>query len=110
MSVEIDEFPAIFAGGVDPKVAEVLGHSQRPLAASVFGEAAPVAAWKTKPAGASSRSRTTPSTPTSSASATSAPASRRVEVAGAPHLVMHQNPQAVVDIIETALAGVKLPA
>ncbi|MEI4872645.1 hypothetical protein Q8G47_28370, partial [Klebsiella pneumoniae] len=50
VSVNVDAFPEIFAAGVDREVAKVLAVSQRPLAALAFGEPAPVAAWKTKPA------------------------------------------------------------
>lgn len=49
VSVEIEKFPALFAADVDPDLAAVLAVSQRPLAARAFSEAAPVAAWKTKP-------------------------------------------------------------
>ncbi|GHF07888.1 alpha/beta fold hydrolase [Streptomyces fumanus] len=49
VSVEPDKFPAIFAADVDPDLARVLAVSQRPLAAQAFAEAAPAAAWKTKP-------------------------------------------------------------
>lgn len=50
VSVNVDAFPKIFAEGVDPDVADILAVSQRPLAARAFGEPAPVAAWKTRPA------------------------------------------------------------
>jgi pimeloyl-ACP methyl ester carboxylesterase len=50
VSVDIEKFPAIFAADVDPALARVLAVSQRPLAAAAFGEAAQVAAWRTKPA------------------------------------------------------------
>ncbi len=49
VSVEVDKFPAIFAADVDPELAKVLAVSQRPLAAQAFADAAPAAAWKTKP-------------------------------------------------------------
>ncbi|WP_189425311.1 alpha/beta hydrolase, partial [Streptomyces griseoviridis] len=49
VSVEPDKFPAIFAADVDPDTAKVLAVSQRPLAAQAFADAAPAAAWKTKP-------------------------------------------------------------
>jgi pimeloyl-ACP methyl ester carboxylesterase len=49
VSVRIDKFPAIFAADVDPRLADVLAVSQRPLAAQAFAEKAPQAAWKTKP-------------------------------------------------------------
>jgi pimeloyl-ACP methyl ester carboxylesterase len=49
VSVQVDKFPAIFAADVDPELAKVLAVSQRPLAAQAFADAAPAAAWKTKP-------------------------------------------------------------
>ncbi|MEV5611782.1 alpha/beta fold hydrolase [Streptomyces sp. NPDC052225] len=49
VSVRPEKFPAIFAADVDPHLAAVLAVSQRPLAAQAFSEAAPVAAWRTKP-------------------------------------------------------------
>ncbi|KJK59112.1 alpha/beta fold hydrolase [Saccharothrix sp. ST-888] len=49
VSVEAERFPEIFAADVDPALARVLARSQRPLAAAAFAEAAPVAAWRTKP-------------------------------------------------------------
>ncbi|MDN3261870.1 alpha/beta hydrolase [Streptomyces sp. CSDS2] len=49
VSVRPDEFPAIFAADVDPRLAEVLAVSQRPLAAQAFADPAPAAAWRTKP-------------------------------------------------------------
>jgi pimeloyl-ACP methyl ester carboxylesterase len=49
VSVKVDAFPHVFAGGVPEDQAAVLAVSQRPLAAVAFGEAATAAAWKTKP-------------------------------------------------------------
>ncbi|MCZ0983432.1 alpha/beta hydrolase [Streptomyces diastatochromogenes] len=49
VTVDTDRFPAIFAADVDPDLARILAVSQRPLAGAAFAEAAPVAAWKTKP-------------------------------------------------------------
>ncbi|MFB7779556.1 alpha/beta fold hydrolase [Streptomyces bauhiniae] len=49
VSVDVDKFPAIFAADVDRDLAKVLAVSQRPLAGQAFAEAAPAAAWKTKP-------------------------------------------------------------
>ncbi|MEY9968504.1 pimeloyl-ACP methyl ester carboxylesterase [Streptacidiphilus sp. MAP12-16] len=50
VSVDVQQFPAIFAADVEPELAKVLAVSQRPLAAAAFGEPASAAAWKTKPA------------------------------------------------------------
>ncbi|MER6516146.1 alpha/beta hydrolase [Streptomyces sp. NPDC001553] len=49
VSVDVDRFPRIFADDIDPDLARVLAVSQRPLAARAFAEAAPAAAWKTRP-------------------------------------------------------------
>ncbi|MEU0052173.1 alpha/beta hydrolase [Streptomyces sp. NPDC006309] len=49
VSVLPDRFPAVFAADVDPRLAAVLAVSQRPLAARAFTEAAPAAAWQSKP-------------------------------------------------------------
>ncbi|MEE1752012.1 alpha/beta fold hydrolase [Streptomyces sp. SP18CS02] len=49
VSVEAERFAEVFAADVDPELAAVLAVSQRPLAAAAFGEAAPAAAWRTKP-------------------------------------------------------------
>jgi pimeloyl-ACP methyl ester carboxylesterase len=105
VSVKTDAFPHIFAAGLDPRISEVLAVSQRPLAASVFDEAAPAAAWKTKPAWGI----------VSAADHTINPEVERfgykrgnfadVTELDAPHLVMQTNPQDVVDVIERAVAG-----
>ena len=71
VSVEIAAFADLFAIGVDASTAEIFSVSQRPLSASVFDVAAPVAAWKTKPSWGTSAGPTAPSTPTSSGLATS---------------------------------------
>ena len=105
VSVEIDRFPEIFAHDVDPALARILAVSQRPLAGLAFAEAAPVAAWKTKPSWGRS----------STADHTINPDVERFgyERAGAQvteidssHLVMLAHPEAVVDVIRKALAAV----
>ncbi|NEN06691.1 alpha/beta hydrolase [Diaminobutyricibacter tongyongensis] len=49
VSVDIAAFPDVFTGTLDPKIAQVLAVSQRPIASVAFDEPAPAAAWKTKP-------------------------------------------------------------
>jgi pimeloyl-ACP methyl ester carboxylesterase len=49
VTVQTDKFPAIFAADVEPELAAILAVSQRPLAAQAFADAAPAAAWKTRP-------------------------------------------------------------
>jgi pimeloyl-ACP methyl ester carboxylesterase len=102
VSVAIDAFPAVFAAGLDPRQAEVLAVSQRPLSAVAFGEPASAAAWKSKPSWGI----------ISSADHTINPAVERFgyERAGitqaveldAPHLVMQTHPGDVADLIEVA--------
>lgn len=107
VSVEIDAFPAVFAGGVDPATAEVLAVSQRPLSALAFSQVASEEAWRTKPSwGLVSVEDHTINPDVERFGYTRAQMRRVVEVAGAPHLVMHQNPQAVVDLVTEALAAV----
>jgi pimeloyl-ACP methyl ester carboxylesterase len=105
VSVQIEAFPAVFAGGVDPAVAQVLAVSQRPLSALAFSEVATEEAWRTKPGwGLVSAEDHTINPDVERFGYRRAGLKSVVEVAGAPHLVMHQNPQAVVDVIAGALA------
>lgn len=50
LAVDVERFPAVFAQDVAPAVAAVLAVSQRPLSAAAFGDEAPAAAWRTRPA------------------------------------------------------------
>ena len=105
VSVKIDAFPAVFASGVDQATAEVLAVSQRPLSALAFGEVATEQAWSTKPAwGLVPVDDRTINPDVERFGYRRAGLKKVVEVDGAPHLVMHQNPQAVVDLITEALA------
>ena len=105
VSVNVDAFPHIFAEGIDPADAQVLAVSQRPLAAAAFDEAAPVAAWKTKPAwGIVSAADLTINPDVERFGYQRANFRSVVEVEGAPHLVMRSHPERVVALIEDALA------
>ena len=104
VSVKIDAFPHIFAAGVDAAVAEVLAVSQRPLAALAFSEAAPVAAWKTKPAwGVVSKNDLTIN-PDVERFGYQRARMRSVVTLDSPHLVMWSHPTEVVAVITTAIA------
>jgi len=104
VSVKIDAFPAVFAAGVDEGTATVLAVSQRPLSALAFSEVATQEAWATKPSwGLVAVEDHTINPDVERFGYQRAGMRRAVEVAGAPHLVMHQNPQAVVDLITEAL-------
>jgi pimeloyl-ACP methyl ester carboxylesterase len=106
VSVAIEPFPRIFAEGVDPRTAEVLAHSQRPLAANAFTEAASAAAWKTKPSWGIVPTEDHTINPDVERFGYQRAGMTVTEVQGAPHLVMHQDPKAVVDVVEQALAAV----
>ncbi|MDR6970566.1 alpha/beta fold hydrolase [Leifsonia shinshuensis] len=103
--MKIDAFPRIFAAGLDPRVSEVLAVSQRPLAASVFDEEAPAAAWKTKPAWGIVSADDHTINPDVGRFGYQRAGIADVTELKAPHLVMQTNPQDVADVIERAVAG-----
>jgi pimeloyl-ACP methyl ester carboxylesterase len=106
VSVKIDQFPEVFAAGVDPRVAEVLAVSQRPLSAVAFGEPAPVAAWKTKPSwGIVSSADHTINPDVERFGYTRGQFREIVEIDG-PHLVMRSHPADVADVIESATQAI----
>ncbi|AYJ50108.1 alpha/beta fold hydrolase [Rhodococcus sp. P1Y] len=109
VSVKIDAFHAVFAGGIPPETAEVLAVSQRPLAAAAFGEPAPVAAWKTKPGWGIVSSNDRTINPDVERFGYERAGLRSVTEIDAPHLVMIAEPAAVVSVIEEALASVASP-
>lgn len=104
VSVEVDAFPAVFAHGVPLPTAEVLAASQRPLAAAAFGENAPVAAWKSKPAwGIVSKADHTIN-PDVERFGYQRAGLRSVIELDAPHLVMQTHPAEVAKVITDAIA------
>lgn len=106
VSVAIDAFPAVFAAGIPLETAQVLAVSQRPLAAAAFGEAAPVAAWKTKPSWGIVSSADHTINPDVERFGYDRAGITSVTEVDAPHLVMIADPDVVVSVIETALAAV----
>jgi len=105
ITVDVERFPSIFAADVDPEVAKVLAVGQRPLAYAAFGEAAPAAAWKTKPSwGVVSSSDTTINPDVERFGYERAGAT--VTEIDSSHLVMLAHPKEVADVIRTALAAV----
>jgi pimeloyl-ACP methyl ester carboxylesterase len=106
VSVKIDAFHAVFAGGIPPETAEVLAVSQRPLAAAAFGEPASVAAWKTKPGWGIVSAADHTINPDVERFGYERAGLRSVVEIDAPHLVMIAEPAAVVAVIEDALAAV----
>lgn len=104
VSVNVDAFPDVFAAGVDRDVAEVLAVSQRPLAALAFGETAPVAAWKTKPAWGIVSAADRTINPDVERFGYNRAGLRSVVEIDAPHLVMRSHPAEVVAVITDAIA------
>ncbi|ALO99892.1 Secreted protein [Streptomyces hygroscopicus subsp. limoneus] len=102
VSVEIDKFPAIFAADVDPDLAAVLAVSQRPLAAQAFADAAPAAAWKTKPSWGLVSSSDHTINPDVERFGYQRAGMTTIEVDSS-HLVMLAHPQRVVALIEEAI-------
>lgn len=103
--VDVEKFHDVFAHDVDPELTKVLAATQRPLAAAAFGEPAPVAAWRTKPAWGV----------VSSADHTINPdverfgyqrAGAKVTEIDSSHLVMLSHPQEVAALIREVLAEV----
>lgn len=104
VSVAIDAFPAVFAGGLDLEKAKVLAVSQRPLSAVAFGEPASVAAWKTKPSwGIVSSADHTINPDVERFGYQRAGVRTVIEIDG-PHLVMQTHPTEVAAFITDAVA------
>jgi pimeloyl-ACP methyl ester carboxylesterase len=104
VSVKIEAFPDVFAAGVDRADAEVLAVGQRPLAALAFSEAAPVAAWKTKPGWGIVSSADHTINPDVERFGYSRAGLRSVIEVDAPHLVMRSHPEKVAEFIAAAAA------
>jgi pimeloyl-ACP methyl ester carboxylesterase len=102
VSVEAEKFPAIFAADVDPQLAAVLAVSQRPLAAQAFADAAPAAAWKTKPSWGLVASADHTINPDVERFGYKRAGMTTVEVESS-HLVMLAHPERVIKLIEEAV-------
>ena len=103
--VKIEEFPSLFALGVDPAVAEVLAVSQRPLASVVFEEVAPVSAWTSKPSWGIVSAADRTINPDVERFGYERAGFRGVVELDAPHLVMQTHPKDVADVIENAITA-----
>lgn len=103
VSVKVESFPAVFAAGIDPADAELLAVAQRPLAALAFSEAAPVAAWKTKPAWGIVSSADHTINPDVERFGYQRAGLRSVVELDAPHLVMRSHPAEVAKVIADAI-------
>jgi pimeloyl-ACP methyl ester carboxylesterase len=105
VSVDIAQFPAIFAADVDEELARVLAVSQRPLAAVAFSEKASAAAWKTKPCWGSVSSSDKTINPDVERFGYKRAGMTTVEIDSS-HLVMLSHPKEVVGLIQQALDSV----
>ena len=103
VSVNVEEFPSLFAIGVDPAVAQVLAVSQRPLAASVFEEKAPASAWAVRPSWGIVSAADRTINPDVERFGYQRAGFRGVTELDAPHLVMHTHPREVADVIDEAV-------
>ncbi|MET8780794.1 MULTISPECIES: alpha/beta hydrolase [unclassified Streptomyces] len=106
VSVDVEKFPAIFAADVDKDVAAVLAVSQRPLAAQAFAEAAPAAAWRTKPSWGLVSSSDRTINPDVERFGYRRAGMTTVEVDSS-HLVMLAHPERVADLIREAVQAVR---
>ena len=102
VSVKVDAFPEVFAAGIDQADAELLAVGQRPLAALAFSEAAPVAAWKTKPGWGIVSSADHTINPDVERFGYQRAGLRSVIEIDAPHLVMRSHPDEVAKVIADA--------
>ncbi|REE60339.1 alpha-beta hydrolase superfamily lysophospholipase [Streptomyces sp. 3212.3] len=106
VSVDVEKFPAIYAADVDKDVAAVLAVSQRPLAAQAFAEAAPAAAWKTKPSWGLVSSSDRTINPDVERFGYRRAGMTTAEVDSS-HLVMLAHPERVADLIREAVQAVR---
>jgi pimeloyl-ACP methyl ester carboxylesterase len=99
----VGAFSRLAADGVDPRVAEVLAVSQRPLAVSALTEAASVAAWRTKPGWGVVATADRVVHPDVQRFGYRRAALRDVVEIDGPHLVAYHAPDQLSDVIETAV-------
>ncbi|PPG30372.1 alpha/beta fold hydrolase [Rathayibacter sp. AY2B9] len=104
VSVAVSAFPEVFAAGIDPAEAAVLAVGQRPLAALAFGEAAPVAAWRTRPSWGVVAAADRTINPDVERFGYRRAGVRSVVELDAPHLVMRSHPEEVARVIADAAA------
>jgi len=105
VSVDPAKFHEIFAADVEEELTRVLAVSQRPLAAAAFGEKAPAAAWKTKPAWASVASADHTINPDVERFGYRRAGITSIEIDSS-HLVMLSHPKEVADLIQQAVDAV----
>lgn len=103
VTIAEDAFPSVFAADVPADVTKVLAAAQRPLAASAFGETAPVAAWQTKPSWALVAGADEAINPEVERFGAKRAGATIVELEGASHAVAVSRPKEVADLIRDAV-------
>lgn len=105
LTVDLEQFPAVFAHDVDPVVAGVLAVSQRPLSAAAFAEPAAAAAWRDTPSWGVVATADRTINPDVQRFGYERAGASTTEV-NSSHLVMQSHPALVVDLVQTAVASV----
>ncbi|GHB65647.1 alpha/beta hydrolase [Streptomyces viridiviolaceus] len=103
VTIAEEAFPRVFAADVAADLAGVLASTQRPLCMGAFGEAAPVAAWKTKPSWALIAGADQAINPEVERFGAERAAATTVEIDGASHAVVLSQPKAVTRVILDAV-------
>ncbi|NUO44619.1 MAG: alpha/beta hydrolase [Streptomyces sp.] len=103
VTIAEDAFPSVFAADVPADVTKVLAAAQRPLAASAFGETAPVAAWQTRPSWALVAGADEAINPEVERFGAKRAGATIVELEGASHAVAVSRPKEVADLIRDAV-------
>lgn len=102
LSIDPEQFREVFASDLSAKQADVLGASQRPVAAAAFGEPSGPAAWKELPSWAVVATGDRAAGSDVVRSMAQRANADIVEVDGS-HVVMISQPDAVTDVIMRAL-------
>lgn len=105
VSVDTERLPEIFAHDVDDSLARIMAVTQRPLAALAFGEKAPAAAWKTKPAWGIVASSDHTINPDVERFGYERAGIKTTEIDSS-HVVMISHPHQVADLVRDAIAHV----
>jgi len=104
--VDPAKFPAIFAGDLPRAQAALLAATQRPIAASAFGEASGAPAWKSLPSWAVVATGDK-AAGTDVILAMAKRAGAHITTVDGSHLIMVSKPEVVTDVILKAIRGAK---
>ena len=105
VSVDPEQFHAVFCADVPDTHAAFLAHAQRPLLATAFDEPAAAAAWQTKPSWAVFGTADRPVAPVLHRFQYGRAGTIATEVDDASHFVMLSRPEVVTNVIREAAAN-----